>query len=107
MFRRATFFKAFESLTEEELKQPPELNIAKLVSQLGLNEQQAAVARQMFRELIQRTDSKPLEEGLRAKPDQAVLAMMSQNEMRAQSTEQQLNSMNRQFFMRAPRASGA
>lgn len=97
---------AFKSLTPQELQQPPMQNVAKLVAQLGLNDQQAAVAQQLFKELIVKTDARTSEGELRAMPDQATLAMMSQREMSQARTEQALNQMNRQFFMKgvAPKA---
>jgi hypothetical protein len=54
---------AFKSLSEDELKQPPEQNINKLVAQLGLNDQQAVMAHQFFKDLIVKTDAKALADG--------------------------------------------
>ena len=97
---------SFKSLNQEELKQPPEQNIAKMVQQLGLNDQQAAMAHQFFKELIVRTDSQPLNQDARMGLLTGPLAATSQQEMRQQKTEQSLQQMNNQFFMK-PQASQA
>lgn len=93
---------AFKSLTQEELAQPPEQNIAKLVQQLGLNDQQAAMAHQFFKELIVRTDAQALNNNsARLGLDAGPLAATTQQELRQQKTEQSLQNMNDRFFMTA------
>lgn len=96
--------KAFKSLTQEELKQSPEKNVGKLIQQLGLNDQQAVLAHQFFKELIMRTGDTPLNQEAKLDSKTGALAMMSQREQHQQKTEQSLQKMNQQFFMKAPPA---
>lgn len=93
---------AFKSLTKEELMQPPEQNIEKLVQQLGLNDQQMAMARQFFKELIVRTDAQPLQKDAKLATDGGPLAVMNQREARDHKMQTSLQKMNQQFFMKAP-----
>ncbi|NJL23748.1 MAG: hypothetical protein HC902_00235 [Calothrix sp. SM1_5_4] len=46
---------AFASLSSEDLAKPPAETVDKVVMALGLNDQQAAMAKQYFSELIQKT----------------------------------------------------
>ena len=54
----------------------------------------------MFRDLIQRTEVS----GDKSAPDQAALMMMSQKETRQQATDAVWRRVNRQFFMKDPKA---
>lgn len=94
--------KAFGSLSKEELNLPPEKNIGKLVGFLGLNPQQAEMAKGFFRELIQRTDSKTLGEEFQKSKQQISLSLMSQHEQQQQKLERSLKAMNSTFFMNGP-----
>ena len=49
--------EAFSSLSSEELAKPPTENLDKVVMALGLNDQQALLARQFFQQLIQQTET--------------------------------------------------
>lgn len=51
--------KAFQQLNEDELRQPPEQSVQKLVENLGLNPQASALAHQMFMQVISKTAIQP------------------------------------------------
>jgi flagellar hook-length control protein FliK len=91
---------AFSSLSDEDLAKPPGETVDKLVMALGLNDQQAALAKQYFQELIQKTRSRSLGEELAASSKQINLSLMSQREMRLRSMDRALERMNRDFFMK-------
>lgn len=93
---------AFQSLTPQELQQPPEKNIDKLVETLGLNPQQSQIANHLFQDLIQKTGSRPLAQELKTSHRDISLSVMSQREQEQRQMSQALEKMNQQFFMKEP-----
>lgn len=92
---------AFSSLSIEELSQPPQQTIDKLVAALGLDPQASQMAKQFFNELITKTQPRSLGEELRSSGKQISLSMMSQREMdRKQQAGQRVENLNSQFFMK-------
>lgn len=94
--------RAFASLSPEELAKPPTQTVDKVVLALGLDGQQAAMARQYFQDLIAKTKSHSFGEELSASHKQISLTLMSQREMQRKSLQQSLESMDRNFFMPRP-----
>lgn len=92
--------KAFQSLTPQELQQPPEKNVAKLVETLGLNPEQSQTATQLFQNLLQRTGSRPLAQELKVSKRDINLSVMSQREQEQKKLSESLEKMNQRFFMK-------
>ncbi len=99
--------KAFASLTDEELAQPPQETVNSVVSALGLDNGQSALARQYFTELVDKTKSKSMGEELETSGRQINLTLMSQREMQRKSLAKSLDAMNKNFFMKNPQAAKA
>ena len=89
---------AFASLSPEDLAKPPEQTVDKVVVALGLQDQQALLARQYLNDLIHKTQSKSLGEELNASQKQISLTLMSQRELDRKALERSLDMMNRNFF---------
>lgn len=89
---------AFASLSPEDLAKPPEQTVDKVVMALGLQDQQAQLARQYLNDLIHKTQSKSLGEELNASQKQISLTLMSQRELDRKALERSLEAMNRNFF---------
>ncbi len=90
---------AFASLSEKELAQPPAQSVESVVAALGLNDQQALLARQYFGELIQKTQSKSMGDELKASSKQISLTLMSQRELQRKALAKSLDNLDRNFFM--------
>jgi flagellar hook-length control protein FliK len=92
--------KAFGSLTEKELAQPPEQSVDKLVMALGLTGQQALLAKQNFQELMAKTQAGTAAEQFNSAPKQNSLAILSEREFEKRNLQQSLDKMDRNFFTR-------
>jgi flagellar hook-length control protein FliK len=96
--------KAFSSLSTEDLAKPPMQNVDKIVMALGLNDQQAMMARQYFNELIQKTQSRSLGEELQTSGKQIGLTLMTQREAQLKAQQAGVERMNENFFLKGPYA---
>lgn len=93
---------AFASLSAEDLAKPPEQTVDQVVLALGLNDQQAMLAKQYFQELIDRTQSKSIGDELNPSSKNISLTLMSEREMARKSLENSLEKMNQNFFRKGP-----
>lgn len=91
---------AFTSLSEEDLAKPPTETVDKVVMALGLDGQQAAMAKKYFSELIQKTHPKSLGEELASSEKQISLTLMSQRELDRKNTQKSVDRMQESFFMK-------
>lgn len=91
---------AFGSLSEQDLAQPPEQTVDKVVMALGLDGQQAQMAKQYFHELIAKTKSKSFGEELASSSRQISLSLMTQRELQRKTLNKSLDNMNQNFFMK-------
>lgn len=91
---------AFSSLSAEELAQPPEENVDKVVMALGLDPQAAQVAKQYFNELLKKTQPKSLGAELASSGRQINLTLMTQRELQQRKTDRRLDQMQTDFFMK-------
>lgn len=91
---------AFTSLSEEDLAKPPTETVDKVVMALGLDGQQAAMAKKYFSELIQKTHPKSLGEELASSEKQISLTLMSQRELDRKNTQRSVDRMQESFFMK-------
>jgi len=92
--------KAFQKLSPEELAQPPEKNLTKLVQLLGLNPEQSQIASNLFADLMQKTGARPLGQELARSNKDISLTVMSQREQEQKKMNQALAQMNDKFFMK-------
>lgn len=90
---------AFASLSEEELSQPPQQTVDKVVAALGLNDQQAGVAKTYFSELVTKTGSRSMGEEISTSQRQINLTLMSQREVSRRTLDRSLEQMNKSFFL--------
>jgi flagellar hook-length control protein FliK len=90
---------AFGSLSKEDLAKPPTETVDKVVMALGLNDQQAMLAKQYFQELIHKTQSRSLGEELNTSGKQIGLSLMSERELDRKNVQRRLDQMNESFFM--------
>jgi len=95
---------AFASLSDEELAQPPQATVDKVVAALGLTDQQSQMAKSYFTELVNKTHSRSMGEELEASHRQINLTLMSQREAQRKTLNRSLDQMNQDFFMKDPRA---
>src|ERR1700722_15849930 len=72
--------QAFAALSDKDLALPPDKTVDKVVMALGLDGQQAAMARQAFQELIAKTKSKSFGEELSASQRQIGLSLITQRD---------------------------
>jgi flagellar hook-length control protein FliK len=91
--------KAFGSLSEKDLAQPPEKSLDKIVAALGLNAPQAAQAKQYFSELIGKTKSKSLGEEFSASQKQLSVTLASQRDMQRKAILKGIDNLDNNFFM--------
>jgi len=90
---------AFRSLSEEDLAKPPQQTVDKIVMALGLDGQQAQVAKQYFTELINKTQPRSMGEELASSEKQISLTLMSQREIARRKDAQAVNNLQQKFFM--------
>lgn len=90
---------AFSSLSAEDLAKPPEQSVDKVVMALGLDGQQAMLAKQYFSELIQKTKPQSLGQELARSEKDITLTLMSQREIERRSNQKSVDRMQQQFFM--------
>lgn len=90
---------AFGSLSIEELTQPPEMNVEKIIQGLPLNEQQKPVAKQLFNDMMKQTAANSMAEYLKSSGQQLSLQVMSQKDVQQRAMNQSLSNMNQNFFM--------
>jgi len=90
--------EAFDSLSPEELAQPPIQTVDRVVMALGLDPQATAQAKQFFTELIQKTQPKSLNDELRSSGQQIQLTLMSQREIERKPGLKGIEQMNQSFF---------
>jgi len=93
---------AFGSLSEKDLALPPEQTVDKVVMALGLDGQQAALAKQYFTELVAKTKSKSFGEELASSNKQMSLTLMTQRELQRKQIQKSIENMDRSFFMPQP-----
>lgn len=89
---------AFASLSPEELAQPPQATLDKVVMALGLDASSTQVAKQFLGELIQKTQPKSMGEELKTSSQQIDLSMMTQRELDRKQINQRLDQMSANFF---------
>lgn len=92
--------KAFSSLSAEDLRKPPQETVNQVVSALGLTDQNQALARQYFQQLIQKTQAHSMGEELATSDKQINLTLMSQREMDRKAVSESLEKMNEKFFVK-------
>jgi len=90
---------AFGSLSIEEMTQPPEMNLEKIIQGLSLNEQQKPVAKQLFEDMMKQTAANSMAEYLKSSGQQLSLQVMSQKDVQQRALNQSLTNMNQNFFM--------
>lgn len=91
--------KAFGTLSEKELTQPPEQSLDKIVAALGLNGPQALEAKQAFGDLITKTKSKTLGEEFAASSKQMSVSLASQRDLLRKAQMKNLEALDNNFFM--------
>lgn len=92
---------AFSALSNEDLAKPPTETLDKVVMALGLNDQQAQMAKQYFSELIQKTQTRSFGDEFK-NGNPVSLSLMSQKELQQKNMRSALQNMNEQFFMKSP-----
>lgn len=97
---------AFASLTDQELAQPPEQSVDKVVMALGLDPAQAQLARQYFNDLVHKTNAKSMGEELNNSSKQISLTLMSQRDVQRKALQTSIDKMERSFFMQSAQARG-
>lgn len=90
---------AFSELSDADLNAPAQQSVNKVVMSLGLVGQDAALAKQYFGELMQKTKSKSMGEELSASQRQINLTLMSQREMQRKAMNQAVDAMSGKFFV--------
>lgn len=91
--------EAFQSLSDEDLAQPPQASVDKIVMALGLNDQQAQLARQYLQNLVEKTRSPSLGQELNVSEKQIALTAMSERDLQRKAVQSSLDRMNASFFM--------
>ena len=91
--------QAFTSLSEEDLTKPPTETVDKVVMAMGLEGQQAQVAKQYFTELINKTQTRSMGEGLADSQKHISLTLMSQRELSRRNSNKAVDQMQQKFFM--------
>ena len=97
---------AFGSLSEQDLSLPPEQTVDKVVMALGLDAQQAAIAKQYFNELISKTRAKSFAQELAGPDKELSLTLMTNKELQKRNLRKSLDVMDRNFFMPKPMTRG-
>lgn len=92
----AELLKAFASLSPQELMAPPEQNVEKLVTEMGLEGEQKKAAVELFNKLLKFTDG----EGSSAKlvASQRQIAAINQKEMEKKRLDNSLVELSAAFF---------
>lgn len=90
---------AFGSLSIEELTNPPEMNLEKIIQGLNLSEQQKPVAKQLFEDMMKQTAANSMAEYLKNSGQQLALQVTSQKEIQQKALDQSITKMNQNFFM--------
>jgi len=96
---------AFASLSDEELAAPPQETVGTVVAALGLNAEQAQLAKGYFNELVAKTKSQSMGEELGKSQKQINLTLMSQREAQRKSLNRGIDQLQQNFFMKNPQAS--
>lgn len=90
--------QAFSQLTTEELFQPPEQSLEKIIQSLPLMPEQRQEARQLFQSLLKETASQDMADYLKSSKRQLSLEVLSQGEARNRRLEAGLQKMQSEFF---------
>lgn len=90
--------QAFSQLTTEELFQPPEQSLEKIIQSLPLMPEQRQEARQLFQGLLKETASQDMADYLKSSKRQLSLEVLSQGEARNRRLEAGLQKMQSEFF---------
>lgn len=98
---------AFGTLSDKDLALPPEQTVDKVVMALGLDAQQAAMAKQYFNELISKTRAKSFAQELAGPDKQLSLTLMTNKELQKRTLSKSLDAMDRNFFMPKPMGKAA
>lgn len=89
---------AFSGLSVQELLQPPDVNLKKIVESLGLNAQDKQVAEALFQDMLKQTTAGSMADYLKSSKRQLSLEVMSQRERQSRDLDQSLNQLNKTFF---------
>lgn len=95
---------AFAALTPQELNQPPEANLEKLIQALPLDPGQQAQARLYFEEMLRQTAADDMAGYLKSSHRQLSLEVLSQKEARNRAMTKAVDQMQSQFFAPLPAA---
>lgn len=90
--------EAFGKLSSEELEQPPEATIAKVVGELGLDAKQTDQAKTYYSEMLDKLDAHNLADYVALNDKQVSLEVLSQQELRNRKMAESLQTMSQQFF---------
>ena len=96
---------AFASLSDQDLAAPPAETVDKVVMALGLNGQDAQLAKKYFQDLVSKTKSPSMGDELAASQKQINLTLMSQRELQRKALGKSIDQLNQNFFnpQRAPK----
>lgn len=89
---------AFASLNSQELAQPAEASLDKLVQALQLSPEQAAQAKTMFQSLLKETSANGLSDYLKSSNRKLSLEVISQGEARERKMQAAIDQMQSNFF---------
>lgn len=89
---------AFATLTEQELLQPPELSLQKLIEVLPLAPEQKALAKNIFQDMLKQTAARGMADYLTSSKRQLSLEVLSDSESRQRKMDQGVTNMQNQFF---------
>ena len=90
---------AFQSLSQEDMAKPPEQTVDKVVMAMGLDGQQAQIAKQYFTELINKTKPGSMGEELADSQKHISLTLMSQRELSRRGNNKAVDNIQQKFFM--------
>lgn len=89
---------AFAQLTPQELEQPPELSLNKLLEALPLAPEQKEQARAIFEDMLKQTAATGMADYLTTSHRQLSLEVLSQAEAQKRAMDQSVEDMQSQFF---------
>ncbi|MBX7231958.1 MAG: flagellar hook-length control protein FliK [Bdellovibrionales bacterium] len=95
----AQILKAFAKLTPDELQQPPENNIEKIVENLSLNPQEQEVARFFFHEMLKKSAENNMAQFLKKSHQELILEVHNANDIEIKKRSQSVDNLQQQFFL--------
>lgn len=89
---------AFASLTPQELRQPPEMTLEKVIQALPLDPAQQAQAKVIFQDMLKQTAVNGMSDYLKGSHRQLSLEVLSQREAQRREIGRGVEKMQNQFF---------